>query len=421
MAKLSLHWKIIIGMLLGTILGLSFNSFGWHILWLEQTCSVVGDLFIRLLRFVAVPIVLFSLIVGAGGLGDIKKLGKLGFKTFFFYLSTTAIAISIGLLLANLFSVGGGLDPNQQAEIISKSTETVAAKIQKAEAPSFVQTLLNIIPNNPFAALAEGNMLQIVFFSLSIGMGLNLLSEEKRSSVLSVADTLTDVFIRIVQGIMQLAPYAVAALIFKVFASLGLSVFVVLLKYCLVVVLGLSIMIFGVYLFMLRIWTNIGPLAFLRGIAPAQLLAFSSASSSATMPITLQCVQQDLGVEEDVSSFVIPLGATINMDGTALYQGVAAVFIAQMYHLPLQFSDQLTIVLTATLASIGTAGVPGVGMIMLVIVLQSVGMTPEMMTGGLAMIFGVDRILDMCRTVCNVTGDCAVAVVVGNHHKDVAE
>jgi proton glutamate symport protein len=417
MPKIPLHWQIAIGMILGSTLGIISNLAGWELMALQNFSGFVGDLFIRGLRFVAVPIVLFSLIVGAGGLGDIKKLGGIGLKTFLLYLCTTAISISLGLLLANVLAPGIGLSPEQQAALIEKSASAVATKIESAQAPSFSQTILNIIPTNPFEALAQGKMLQIVFFALSIGIGLNLLPEEKRNPILTVCDAFSDVFIKLVQIFMYTAPYAVAALIFKVFASLGLGVLSILLKYCFVVLLGLSIMIFGVYLFLVRWRTNLTAMEFYRGIAPAQLLAFSSASSSATMPLTLQCVQENLNVKEEVSSFVIPLGATVNMDGTALYQGVATMFIAQIYAVDLSFSDQITIVLTATLASIGTAGVPGVGMIMLVIVLQSVGMTPEMMTGGLAMIFGVDRLLDMSRTVCNVTGDCAVAAVVGHEPK----
>ncbi|MAA77755.1 MAG: dicarboxylate/amino acid:cation symporter [Deltaproteobacteria bacterium] len=414
MKNMPLHWQIMLGMLLGTLFGLIVNFSGFEVPWLLAGSDFIGDLFIRCLRFVAVPIVLFSLIVGAGGLGDVQKLGRIGIKTFLLYLCTTAISISIGLLLANFLSPGMGLTEDQQASLIAKSAQTVATKIEAAQAPSLSQTLLNIVPINPFSALAEGKMLQVVFFALSIGMGLNLLDEEKRAPVISVFDALNDVFIQLVHIFMYTAPLAVAALIFKVFATLGLGVVSVLLKYCFVVLLGLAMMIFGVYLFLVQWRTSLTIKDFYQGIAPAQLLAFSSASSSATMPVTLQCVQENLQVKEEVSSFVIPLGATVNMDGTALYQGVAAIFIAQIYSVDLSISDQFTIVLTATLASIGTAGVPGVGMIMLVIVLQSVGMTPEMMTGGLAIIFGVDRLLDMSRTVCNVTGDCAVAAVIGH-------
>ena len=414
MASIPLHWQIMIGMFLGSLMGMAVNYFAVDIPWMLAGADVIGALFLRCLRFVAVPIVLFSLIVGAGGLGDIKKLGGIGIKTFVLYLCTTAIAISLGLILANILAPGTGLTEEQQASLISKSAEAVSTKIEAAQAPSLSQTLLNIIPTNPFAALAQGKMLQVVFFALSIGVGLNLIEEEKRKAVLNVCSAFNDVFIQLVHIVMYTAPLAVAALIFTVFATLGLGVLSILLQYCFVVLLGLALMIFGVYLFLVRWRTSLSATEFFRGIAPAQLLAFSSASSSATMPITLRCVQDNLRVREEVSSFVIPLGATVNMDGTALYQGVAAVFIAQIYGIDLSFADQLTIVLTATLASIGTAGVPGVGMIMLVIVLQSVGMTPEMMTGGLAIIFGVDRLLDMSRTVCNVTGDCAVAAVIGH-------
>ncbi|MEC7985157.1 MAG: dicarboxylate/amino acid:cation symporter [Myxococcota bacterium] len=412
MKKIALHWQILIGMIIGGILGFSFNAFGIEITWLNTLCGFIGDLFIRGLRFVAVPIVLFSLIVGAGGLGDIKKLGSIGLKTFLLYLCTTAVAISIGLLLANLLQPGASLPADLQAKLIAEGGAGATQKMEAAQAPNFLDTLLNIIPINPFAALAEGKMLQIVFFSLIIGMGINLLPKEKGESILRVSDALSEIFIKFVQIFMYTAPVAVAALLFKVCASLGLEVLSVLLLYCIVVLLGLLLMIFGVYLLLVKQFSAIPLAQFYRGIAPAQLLAFSSASSAATMPLTLQCVQKELNVSEEVSSFVIPLGATVNMDGTALYQGVAAIFIAQLYGMDLSLSDQVTIVLTATLASIGTAGVPGVGMIMLVIVLQSIGMSPENMAGGLAIIFGVDRLLDMARTVCNVTGDCTVAAVV---------
>ena len=413
MSSLALHWKILIGLVVGSIAGVIFNLGGYEDFWISDVCTFIGDVFLRGLRFVAVPIVLFSLIVGAGGLGDIKKLGGIGVRTFGLYLCTTAIAITIGLVFANLLSPGSNLAPEIQEKLIAQSQQEVHQKIEAAQAPSFSQTLLNIIPTNPFAALAEGKMLQVVFFALSIGVGLNLLPKEKSSTILNFCDAMSDVFIKIVLLFMRLAPYAVAALIFNVFSSLGLDVLAVLLRYCFVVLAGLGIMIFGVYLLLVRSIAKIPAKTFFVSIAPAQLLAFSSASSSATMPVTLQCVQENLQVSEEVSSFVIPLGATVNMDGTALYQGVAAVFIAQLYGIDLSFADQLTIVLTATLASIGTAGVPGVGMIMLVIVLQSINMKPEMMAGGLAIIFGVDRLLDMARTVCNVTGDCAVAAVIG--------
>ena len=279
MTKLALHWQILIGMLIGAVLGFSFNAYGIEFAFLNTLCGFIGDLFIRGLRFVAVPIVLFSLIVGAGGLGDIKKLGSIGLKTFFLYLCTTAIAISIGLILANLLQPGASLPPELQEKLILEGGAGASKKIEAAQAPSFLDTLLNIIPINPFAALAEGKMLQIVFFSLVIGVGINLLPEEKGQAILKVSDALSDVFIKFVQIFMYTAPIAVAALLFKVCASLGLEVLSVLLLYCVVVLVGLLFMIFGVYLLLVKQFSKIPLKIFYRGIAPAQLLAFSSASS----------------------------------------------------------------------------------------------------------------------------------------------
>ena len=274
-------------------------------------------------------------------------------------------------------------------------------------------SLLDIVPRNPAEALADGNMLQIVFLALVIGIALTLIPDEKARPVMRVCEGMTEVILALVRVVMQVAPFAVFTLLVEVMASMGLDVLGALLVYSAVVVLGLGTMVFLVYPTILRMGSGIPRRKFLAGIAPAQLLAFSSSSSSATLPVTMECVEDRLGVSGEVTSFVIPLGATINMDGTALYQGVAALFIAQLYGIPLTMGDQLTIVLTATLASIGTAGVPGVGIVMLIIVLGSLGFSPEVMASGVAIIFGVDRLLDMCRTTCNVTGDAMVAAVVG--------
>ena len=279
----------------------------------------------------------------------------------------------------------------------------------------FWDTLLNVVPKNPFEALASGKMLQIVFFSLCIGLGLNLISRDLAQPVLNVCEAMTEVMVKLVQLLMRLAPIAVFSLISKVAADLGLDVIGALFAYSLVVISGLLLMVLVVYPFLISIFgpgRHVIP-HFFKSIFPAQLLAFSSSSSAATMPVTMECMEKNMKSKSDVVSFVIPLGATVNMDGTALYQGVAVIFIAQLFGVPLDLGDQLTIILTATLASIGTAGVPGVGLIMLVIVLQSVGMD-SVIRGGIAIIFGVDRILDMCRTVCNVTGDCMVATVISH-------
>ena len=462
MPKLALHWQIIIGLVLGVLVGLLVNVFWdagtWRSLGVDQPAawldgqsppgvpegvdldqlpaseraelypnadaalgarvarfvrnlnSFVGDLFLRGLRFIAVPIVLFSLIVGASSLNDLSKLSRIGGKTIAIYILTTAVAITVGLVLANLVQPGRFVSQETRDGLVSTFGVQAQDKIQSAQAPDVWDTVLNIVPTNPFEALSSGNMLQVVFAALLVGVCLTLIKKEKAQAVITFFDAMTDVVIKIVNLVLLLAPYAVFALIADKIADLGLDVLKALGVYSLVVVLGLAIMIFGVYPIGFRVLARVRYGRFYKAISPAQLLAFSSASSSATLPVTMECCEERLGIKEEVSSFVLPIGATINMDGTALYQGVAAVFIAQLYGLGLGIGDQLTIVLTATLASIGTAGVPGVGMIMLVIVLQSVGLPLE----GIAVILGVDRILDMCRTVCNITGDCMVCTLVAS-------
>lgn len=377
--------------------------------FVRSLTGFVGDLFLRGLRFIAVPIVLFSLVVGASSLNDIAKLGRIGIKTIVIYLSTTAVAITVGLLLANTVGPGRGFSESDRDTLLASNQAAAADQLQIAAGkPDFWTVLLDIVPSNPFNALAETEMLQVVFAALLIGIALTLVPREKARPVIAFCEGMTEVIIKIVHIVMLMAPYAVFALIVTVVADLGLDVLASLARYSLVVLAGLLIMIFGVYPTLLRLLTDVAYTRFFRAISPAQLLAFSSSSSGATLPVTMECCVERLGVKEEVSSFVLPLGATINMDGTALYQGVAAVFIAQMYGIELSVAQQLTIVLTATLASIGTAAVPSAGIVMIIIVLQSVGLPPE----GIAVILGVDRILDMCRTTCNVTGDCMVASVV---------
>ncbi|MEM1331008.1 MAG: dicarboxylate/amino acid:cation symporter [Planctomycetota bacterium] len=432
---LALHWKILIGLAAGLVVGLLVNATKGSIMSavgddgidraavdvIFRLNEFIGDLFIRCLRFIAVPIVLFSLIVGASSISDLKKLSRVGAKTIAIYLSTTAVAISVGLVGANLIKPGTFVGEELRDRLASERSSEAADRIERAAAPDVWDTVLNLVPTNPFEALAEGQMLQIVVTALIVGVILTLLPKPKSGPVIAFFDTLTDVVITFVHGIMRLAPYAVFALLAGVVAQLGLDVLGALAVYAGVVVGSLAVMVFGVYPLALRVFTPIRYGRFFGAIAPAQLLAFSSSSSSATLPVTMECVEERLGVSEEVTSFVVPVGATINMDGTALYQGVAAVFIAQMFGIDLSLTDQLTIVLTATLASIGTAGVPGVGMIMLVIVLQSLNMPAEVMTAGVAVIFGVDRVLDMCRTSCNVTGDCMVAAVVAAGEGELGE
>ncbi len=445
-SRLALHWKILIGLILGILVGLAINTMWtaatWNALgvddpasWVDSTKEpasetanadagliahaalfvgnlngFIGDLFMRGLRFIAVPIVVFSLIVGASSLNDLAKLRRIGTKTVAIYLVTTAIAISIGLLFANVFKPGNYVSEETRDGFVAQFGDQANAKIDKAQAPDIWDTVLNIVPKNPFNAIAEGNMLQVVFASLLVGIALTLIKREKATVVIKFFDAMTDVIIKIVEIVLMIAPYAVFALIVEQIAELGLDILGSLAAYCLVVVGGLLTMMFVVYPIGFKIIAGVGYGRFFKAISPAQLLAFSSASSSATLPVTMECCEHRLGIKEEVGSFVLPVGATINMDGTALYQGVAAVFIAQLYGMDLTVAEQLTIVLTATLASIGTAGVPGVGMIMLVIVLQSVGIP----LGGIAVILGVDRILDMCRTSCNVTGDAMVCAVVAS-------
>jgi Na+/H+-dicarboxylate symporter len=441
--RLALHWKILIGLVLGIIVGLAINTLWdagtWDLLgvdnpsaWLEGSSGdgvntqagigahavlfiahlneFVGDLFMRGLRFIAVPIVIFSLIVGASSLNDLSKLSRIGGKTIGIYLVTTALAISIGLLFANVLKPGSFVSQETRDGFVAQFGAQAQEKVAAAQKPDVWDTVLNIVPKNPFNAIAEGNMLQIVFASLLVGIALTLIKREKALPVIAFFDAMTDVIIKIVEIVLMIAPYAVFALIVEQIAKLGLDILGSLAVYSLVVVAGLLTMMFVVYPIGFKVLGGISYTRFFKAISPAQLLAFSSASSSATLPVTMECCEQRLGIKEEVSAFVLPIGATINMDGTALYQGVAAVFIAQLYSIPLSIGDQLTIVLTATLASIGTAGVPGVGMIMLVIVLQSVGIPLE----GIAVILGVDRILDMCRTSCNITGDCMVCALVAS-------
>ncbi len=454
-SKLALHWKILIGLVLGIIVGLGINLLWtpstpatstseatvgmWESMgvndasaWLNgveiegtnedagigaksarfvrNLNSFVGQLFMRGLQFIAVPIVIFSLIVGASSLNDLSKLSRIGGKTIAIYVASTALAISIGLLFANIAQPGSFVSEETRDGFVEQFGAQADAKRAQAVAPDVWETVLNIVPKNPFNAIAEGRMLPIVFSSLLVGIALTLIPREKARPVIAFFDAMTDVVIKVVEIVLIIAPYAVFALIVEQIAFLGLDILGSLAVYSATVVAGLLTMMFVVYPIGFKLFGKLSYSRFFNAIAPAQLLAFSSASSSATLPVTMECCEQRLGVKEEVSSFVLPIGATINMDGTALYQGVAAVFIAQLYGMDLTVMQQLTIVLTATLSSIGTAGVPGVGMIMLVIVLQSVGIPLD----GIAVILGVDRILDMCRTSCNVTGDCMVCAVVAS-------
>ncbi|MEC7584144.1 MAG: dicarboxylate/amino acid:cation symporter [Planctomycetota bacterium] len=375
-----------------------------------------GTLFLNLLRMIAVPLVLFSLVAGVASLGDTRKLSRIGGKTIGLYLMTTAIAIALGLIVVNLVKWTGRFDlsPQTRDSLLSQFGEEAAQKVGAAESVDIGQQLVNIVPQNPFAALAQTQMLQVVFFSLMLGIALMRIKREQAQPVISLFQTLSDAVISMVQLIMKIAPIGVFALMASVVAELGkdpeqlADLLGALLWYMATVVLGLTLHLVLVYGTLLRVLAKVRLIPFLRAMAPAQLLAFSSSSSAATLPVTIECVEKKLGVNEEVSSFVLPLGATINMDGTGLYQGVAAVFIATIYGIDLTFAQQMAIVLTASLASIGTAAVPGVGIVMLTIVLNQINVPVE----GIALILGVDRPLDMMRTVLNVSGDATVATSV---------
>ena len=421
MKKIPLHWKIIIGMVLGVVYGLIAHKLGW-IDFTNDWIKPWGKIFVNLLKLIAVPLVFASLIKGVASLSDISKLSRIGGKTIAIYLVSTVIAVTIGLLLVNTVKPGEGFDKDS----ISKTEQIQEGANKKIKAAENVkdggplQFLVDIVPTNIFDAASNNrNMLQVIFFAILFGIALVMLPNEKTTYVKGFFDGINDIILQIVDIIMMTAPYGVFALLGGLVVDFGASaeLFIALAKYSVTVIVGLLLMILVVYPLIFRIFTKMKYKDFFKGIMPAQMLAFSTSSSAATLPVTMERCEDHLGVSEEVSSFVLPLGATINMDGTSLYQAVAAVFIAQAYGMDLDMGQQLTIVLTATLASIGAAAVPGAGMVMLVIVLGAIGVPTE----GLALIFGVDRLLDMMRTVVNVTGDATVATVVASTEGQLRE
>ena len=378
----------------------------------EQVIDIVrpiGQLFMRLIKMVVVPLVFASLLVGVASLGDIRKLGRLGSRTLGLYLGTTAVAVSIGLACAYVVQPGQFIDPADRTVLLAQFGAAAGDRMSAAAvSPSMVDTLLDIIPTNPIDSLTSGNMLQIIFFAIVLGVAITALGPEENASVVSLFEKLQNALIVIIGWVMALAPYGVAALVAEVIGTSGISVLTALLVYGCTVVLGLAIHGGLVYGGLVRLIGRLSWSSFMRAARPAQLIAFSTSSSSATLPVSIECAEKNIGVSNPVASFVLPLGSTVNMDGTALYQGVAAIFIAQVFQTDLSFGSQLSIVLAATMASIGAAGVPGAGMITLALVLTSTGIP----TVGLALILGVDRILDMFRTAVNVTGDLAITTVM---------
>ncbi len=412
MRKLALHWQILLGIFLGVIAGLIIANFEGGKEFAQDWIKPFGSIFIKALKLIAVPLILAALIKGVSDLKDISKLSKLGGRTISIYILTTVIAVSIGLIFVNVIKPGLSISKETRTEMIENYASNAqkykeTAEAQKKQGP--LRALEDLVPSNIFAAaMSNRNMLQVIFFALFFGIGLVSIPEEKGKVVKQFFDGFNEVILRMVDLIMLVAPYGVFALLASLVAeSQSVELFTALGWYALTVFLGLLAMI-GIYTSFIFVFTKKTPLFFARGIAPAQLLAFSTSSSAATLPVTLERVTEHLGVEEEVSSFVLPIGATINMDGTSLYQAVAAVFIAQAFGMDLSLSTQLGIIATATLASIGSAAVPGAGMVMLVGVLGYAGI-PE---AGLALIFAVDRPLDMCRTVVNITGDATVSMLV---------
>lgn len=469
MKKLALHWKIIIGMILGVIWALLSSSFGWStftINWIDP----FGTIFINLLKLIAVPLVLFSIISGVANIGDPKSLGRMGGKTLGIYLITTILAISLGLFLVNTIKPGKLIDEQsridnrisyeiwassqgyeikdginylkqpeffQRAQKISELSKSELKEVsvndkietaKKQESKSPLQAIVDIVPDNFFSALSNnGMMLQIIFFAVFFGVCLLFIPSEKSQPVLNLVDGINEVFLKMVDLVMQAAPFFVFALLAGVVSKMAgddigkvIEIFKSLSWYSLTVLIGLLTMIFVTYPLVLKSFVKkISYKGFFKGFAPAQTLAFSTSSSAATLPVTMECVEKNLGVDKKISSFVLPIGATVNMDGTSLYQAVAVVFLAQLHMIDLTVAQQITIVLTTTLASIGSAAVPSAGLVMMIIVLDSVGLNPAW----IAIIFPVDRILDMFRTVVNVTGDAVVCSIIADgenmlHYKE---
>ncbi|MBC3846402.1 dicarboxylate/amino acid:cation symporter [Winogradskyella echinorum] len=417
MKKLALHWKIIIGMVLGIIFGFIMNSVSGQ-QFVTDWIAPFGTIFINLLKLIAVPLILASLIKGISDLKDISKIKSMGLRTIAIYVGTTLVAIVIGLSIVNIVKPGTGM-PQETIEKIKLKYENdagVTDKLTKASAQQDagpLQALVDIFPSNIFKAMGEAKMLQVICFALLVGICLLLIGEKKAKPLVDFFDSLNEVIMKMVDLIMLFAPYAVFALMANVIIAFDdTEILLKLVQYALCVVAGLMLMI-GFYMLLIKFVTKKSPLWFLNKLSPAQLLAFSTSSSAATLPVTMERVEEHLGVDKEVSGFVLPVGATVNMDGTSLYQGIAAVFIMQViWPEGLTFTNQLIIVLTALLASIGSAAVPSAGMVMLVIVLESIGFPAELLPIGLALIFAVDRPLDMCRTVVNVTGDATVSMIV---------
>lgn len=373
-----------------------------------------GTLFLRLLTVLAIPLIIVTLIAGIASIGNIKTLGRIGLRTFGMFFLTTIVAISIGLIVANIVSPGKQISNQTLMELSEANKDKIKTQITQKVEFNFLDFFVDIVPNNPFQAIANGEMLQIVFFAFFLGMGLTLIQKEKSEQVIKFFDSFSEVLVSLVRVVLYFAPIGVFALIFTTIYDFGIEIIFTLLWYVVAVCIGYILHFFVVYPILLILIARQSPKRFYSGMKNAFLVAFSSSSSAATLPVTFDCLENNLKVPKSIAGFVLPLGATMNMDGTSIYQGVAAVFIAQVYGIDLQLTQQLTILITALMASIGTAPVPGVGVIMLIMVLQSVGIPTE----GIALILGVDRILDMMRTILNVGGDSVVSLCIARMEKN---
>lgn len=412
MKKIPLHWSIMLGMILGVLVGGIFTQFESGPQLISHWVKPFGTIFINALKLIAMPLILASLIKGVSDLKDISKLSLMGGRTIGIYIITTVSAVMIGLIMVNTIKPGNSISEKTRRELVVAYQSDAAEKqavAQKQKDAGPLQALVELVPSNIFkATIDNGNMLQVIFFALFFGIGLILIPYEKAKAVKDFFDAFNEVILKLIDLIMLVSPYGVFALLAAlVVESPSLDLFRALGMYALTLLIGLFLMSLF-YLLLVRVFVKFKPKKFLEGIAPAQLLAFSTSSSAATLPVTMERVEEHLGVDKEVASFVLPVGATINMDGTSLYQAVAAVFIAQAFGMDLSIVTQMGIIMTATLASIGAAAVPGAGMVMLVIVLGQAGI-PE---AGLALIFAIDRPLDMCRTVVNITGDASVSMMV---------
>lgn len=451
---LALHWKIVVGLALGVLVGVALNRLWTDATWASLGVNdaaaylagkgsdsnagagvgaaaarlgvkinwLAGKLFMSSLKFIAVPITLCALIVGVASLGDPRKLGRIGGRTILLFVLTTVASIVIGLGVSRIVRPGSFLDETTKATLVAQRSAEAQKRVGAAsEARSFWDQAGAIVPDNPIAAMANTDMLQVVFIAVVIGAGLASLPRAKSAPVVAVLDAIADAILLFVRWLMKLSPYAVFALMAPIVAGTGFDVLGALGVYAACVVAGLAIVLLVVYPLLLRLGTRatdrMGPARFYRGMSPAMLVAFSSSSSNATLPVTMECARDRLGVSEEITSFVCPLGATVNMNGTALYQAVAVTFLAQIFGVPLSLADQVAIVVMATLSAIGTAGVPGASIVLIVMVLQTVHVPVE----GIAILLAVDRVLDMCRTVVNITGDAAVAAVVASREGQLGE